>query len=377
MLVLYIIYALLTLISIWMAWRLMYAFAHFKMDTRMTSSEMIKHVPSVSVCIPARNETHAMTRCLERVMASSYPKLEVIVLDDSSVDDTSMLIKAFAHSGVRFVEGSKLPEGWLGKNHALEGLLHEASGTYILYMDVDTLIEPDTIEQLVAYAQQEQATMVSVLPRRHDGLRASMLFSTLRYYWELLMHRRSKPAVASSAWMIDRHALKNELHGFGEYKSAIQPESQLATFFMKQNKYRFLISTPELGISYEKKWSSQIETSVRLLYPLLGGNWFFDITAIIFVALLSMPTIALIAGFFVGWSLVQIVAFWQLVLFIALYGTYLSHIWRRGWWLGALLWPFVALQELVVLVVSIWSYIMHRVTWKGRLVQSNLPVETK
>ena len=64
-----------------------------------------------------------MNDCLERVVASTYPKLEIIVLDDHSQDNTSALIKSFAHKGVRFVEGTKLPEGWLGKNHALQLLL--------------------------------------------------------------------------------------------------------------------------------------------------------------------------------------------------------------------------------------------------------------
>lgn len=90
--------------------------------------------PSVSVCIPARNETHAMTQCLERVLASDYEKLEVIVFDDNSADDTSVLVKSFAHAGVRFIPGKKLPEGWLGKNHALEVLAQEASGTYIIFL---------------------------------------------------------------------------------------------------------------------------------------------------------------------------------------------------------------------------------------------------
>src|ERR1700759_1043342 len=126
--ILYILYGLLILSSFYFLSKLVFAFNHFKMKTILSDSKMLKDLPSVSVCIPARNETHAMSQCLERVIASTYPKLEVIVLDDSSVDDTSVLIKAYAHAGVRFVEGSRLPKGWLGKNHALQGLLHEASG---------------------------------------------------------------------------------------------------------------------------------------------------------------------------------------------------------------------------------------------------------
>ena len=84
--------------------------------------------PSVSVCIAARNETHALAQCLERVLKSDYPKLEILVLDDSSTDDTSLIIKSFASAGVRFIPGAALPSGWLGKNHAYQTLIDEARG---------------------------------------------------------------------------------------------------------------------------------------------------------------------------------------------------------------------------------------------------------
>ena len=98
----------------------------------LRSQKIVDEIPSVSVCIAARNETHAMTQCLERVIATDYPKLEIIVLDDGSRDDTSILIKSFAHAGVRFVEGKTLQDGWLGKNYAQYTLAKEASGKIVV-----------------------------------------------------------------------------------------------------------------------------------------------------------------------------------------------------------------------------------------------------
>ena len=51
-----------------------------------SEKENIAELPSVSVCIPARNETHAMTECLERVLASDYEKLEIIAEDSDKND---------------------------------------------------------------------------------------------------------------------------------------------------------------------------------------------------------------------------------------------------------------------------------------------------
>ncbi|MBC7868793.1 glycosyltransferase [Candidatus Saccharibacteria bacterium] len=357
--------------SVFFAWKLMFAFKHFKMKKLLSEPRIFKDLPSVSVCIPARNETHAMTQCLERVIASRYPKLEIIVLDDSSGDNTSMLIKAFAHAGVRFVEGSPLPDGWLGKNHALQELLAEASGSYILYLDVDTQITPDTIGQLVAYAQQEKVSMVSVLPRHQDSWRVSVLLGTLRYFWELILHRSSAPAVASSAWMIHRHTLRDSLGGFQPYRNNVQPEAKLAAALMARHSYRFIISTPLLGISYEKKWLSQVETSLRLLFPILGGRIVTNLLALVGLLLLNIPALVLVNGFISGWTILQTMALWQLCIHGALYSLYLDRVWQRGWWLGVILWPFIIAQELIILIISINRYLRHKVTWKGR------PITTK
>lgn len=324
--------------------------------------------PSVTVCIPARNETHAMTNCLESVLATSYPKLEVLVLDDGSTDNTSFLIKSFAHEGVRFIEGNPLPEGWLGKNHALQELLHEASGTYILFIDVDTKLQPNTIEQMVACLETENIAMISALPQRQDGLRASVLFSPLRYLWELVLHRRTRPAAASAAWMIDRHTLRDELNGFVSYALDTQPESSIAAQLAANGRYRFLISDARLGVTYEKKYSSQAETSIRLLYPLLGGRPYGAVIGLCALVLLWLPIVGLVVGWMLHIDMLLSVCSSASVLTVAMYGLYLSRVRQSFWWLAAWLWPVVITQEIVLLIISATKYARGTVTWKGRAV---------
>lgn len=326
--------------------------------------------PSVTVCIPARNETHAMTQCLERVLASDYKKLEVIVYDDSSKDDTSILIKSFAHAGVRFVPGGSLPEGWLGRNHALETLAREASGTYVLFMDVDTYIQPSTINRLVGYAITEQLVMASVLPGRADVWRASVLFGHLRYFWEIIFNRPSAPAISSSLWMINRHVLLDTVGGFVAHKSEVQPESHIAAI-IGEKAYHCLVATNELGVFYEKKWRSQAETSRRLLFPMTGGRWYGAALGIIFLVLLNVPFLMAMTAFFGGLTLVSIAGVGLTIVGVVTYGIYLRHQWQAGWWLGALLWPYAVMQELLLLLASIWGYARHTITWKGRSITAS------
>ena len=363
----FITYAVIAAAFCAVLWRLIYAARHFTPPKSFSTVASETDLPSVTVCIPARNEKHALTECLERVIASTYEKLEIIVLDDGSNDNTSVLIKSFAHAGVRFVQGNRLPKGWLGKNHALQELYKEASGSYILFMDVDTRISPTAIENIVRYSLSKHAAMVSVLPRREDGWRASVLLSPLRYFWELLFHRASMPASSSNAWLIRRDVLRNRFHGFEFIKKAILPEARLAAELHKTNEYRFLIGSEKFGIAYEKKWRSQLMTSVRLSFPLLRMDIGVAMIAFFDLLLFLVPAVVVAYGVITqDWSLHQVFAAILLVFGAALYGLYTKWTSRRWYIIGAILWPGIVLQEAVLIIVSVIQYSRKAVTWKGR-----------
>ena len=364
--ILYILYGILLGVAGVMARQLRFAIKHFTPPVYISEIGEEVDMPSVTVCIPARNEMHAVAACLDKVIASDYQRLEIIVLDDASNDETSSLIKAYAHEGVRFVSGHALPTGWLGKNHALKGLLKEASGSYVLFMDVDTRIAPNAVSNLVRYTLSKRATMVSVLPRREDGWRGSVIFSPLRYFWELMFHRTASPATASNAWMIHRQIFLDQFNGFENLKTVVQPESFVATELSKTDSYRFLMSTREFGIAYEKKWRSQLATSTRLLFPSLNNKIAVALVAVCDLLFLLAPTVLLVLSFFMPLGYIQLCVGAIVLLYASIYGAYAHRVWAKGWLLGALLWPLLLVQECILIGVSVVKYKRHTVTWKGR-----------
>lgn len=367
--ILYIAFTINALVLGIAARQLFVAFKKFSPPNWRSELGVEIDLPSVTVCIPARNEQHALTDCLQKVIKSKYEKLEIIVLDDVSNDDTTALIKSFASEGVRFVKGSPLSEGWLGKNHALQGLLQEASGSYLLFMDVDTRLEPQAVENTVRYALSHNASMVSVMPRREDGWRLSVIFSPLRYFWELLFHRKTTPASSSNAWLIRRKVLDDELGGFEPIKNAIQPEAQLASQLAASNRYRFLIGTSFFGIGYEKKWRSQLITSVRLLFPLLHNQTFLSVFVVLDLLLMLLPFAVLVSFTVTEFQVVHIVALMLVAGSYALYGVYTRRMWRKGWIIGMLFWPALLIQEACLILISAIQYKRKAITWKGRSIR--------
>lgn len=363
---LYASYGILFIVAGFMIHKLRFAMKHFTPPIFNTQLGTEVDMPSVTVCIPARNEMHAVAECLEKVIASDYQKLEIIVLDDVSGDDTSSLIKAYAHEGVRFVAGKSLPAGWLGKNHALQGLLNEASGSYVLFMDVDTRITPNAISNIVRYALSQRASMVSVLPRREDGLRPSVWLSPLRYFWEIMFHSKSFPATASNAWLVKRDTLLKRFGGFENLKAVVQPESYIAASLSLTNEYRFLISTLHFGVAYEKKWRSQLITSTRLLSPLLKNRMPFVVLALLNIALLLVPATVVMSIPFAGFGLIQTIGSLIAILYAGIYGWYVYRVWRKAALIGALLWPFILIQEFILIIASVFQYSRKTVKWKGR-----------
>ncbi len=326
----------------------------------------IKDYPSVSVCIPARNEMHALAPCLEAVLASKYPKLEIIVLDDESSDQTKEIIRSFAHAGVRFIEGETLPEGWSGKSFALYNLAKNALGKEILFVDVDTHIQPDTIEKMVAYKENYSTKMISVIPSPRQPWIRGLLFAPLRYYWLEILNSRFKPSSTGAIWMIsasellDGSALQN-------YKSAISPDGRFARTLAKvKGGYTFLIHGQALGISFQKRWHSQIETEKRILISIFGGRLKGVLLSFLATFFYFLPIPMILMAVIYGFSYI----IWLNCL--AILGlTYTLHVIRQFGGAGILAIftvPYVFVQEFYIWVASLASYLKGSVTWKGRTV---------
>ncbi|HVA16097.1 MAG TPA: glycosyltransferase, partial [Candidatus Dormibacteraeota bacterium] len=107
-----------------------------------------EYQPIVTVLIPAYNEEAVIVGTVRSALASRYDKLEIIVIDDGSTDQTSdRVLESFAHDPrVRLIRQANY-----GKSAALNHALGEATGEVIVTIDADTIVDPDAVPRLVRH----------------------------------------------------------------------------------------------------------------------------------------------------------------------------------------------------------------------------------
>jgi cellulose synthase/poly-beta-1,6-N-acetylglucosamine synthase-like glycosyltransferase/peptidoglycan/xylan/chitin deacetylase (PgdA/CDA1 family) len=100
--------------------------------------------PPVSIVVPAFNEAAGIERAVRSLASSSYPELELIVVDDGSTDGTAELVERLELPGVQVLRQANG-----GKPAALNRGLAAASHEVVVMVDADTVFEPETLGRLV------------------------------------------------------------------------------------------------------------------------------------------------------------------------------------------------------------------------------------
>ncbi|MBS3819476.1 glycosyltransferase family 2 protein [bacterium] len=111
-----------------------------------------KNLPPVSILVPAHNEEQVIERTLESLCRMDYPseKIEIVVVNDGSTDQTPQIVREFRRKDSR-VKLYSIPEEEAGKGkpHALNKGLTQVKHEYIAVYDADNTPEPDSLRYLV------------------------------------------------------------------------------------------------------------------------------------------------------------------------------------------------------------------------------------
>ncbi len=124
-----------------------------------------ENAPMVSIIVPARDEEKNIERCIRSLLAQDYPRFEVIAVDDGSKDATSEILARLGNtdSRLKVVEGKALPEGWMGKAHAICQGYSLAKGDWLLFTDADTFHESYLLSRVMGVVLPSPASLATAV----------------------------------------------------------------------------------------------------------------------------------------------------------------------------------------------------------------------
>src|SRR6266571_6314263 len=91
---------------------------------------------SVTAIIPARNEEAVIAACITS-LANQTEIAEILVVNDQSTDGTAKVVRSLMEKtpNLRLLDSGVLPDGWVGKNHALWVGVQQAKSAWLLFTD--------------------------------------------------------------------------------------------------------------------------------------------------------------------------------------------------------------------------------------------------
>ncbi len=129
--------------------------------TTTRTAEKFKQWPTVSVIVPAFNEAPTISKVIRSILRSDYPKdkLEVVVVDDGSTDNTKDVVAGFKGGRVTF-----LSQRHSGKAAAMNLGLSRAKGRFVACLDADSFVPRNTLKHLmVNFCDRSVAAVTPVM----------------------------------------------------------------------------------------------------------------------------------------------------------------------------------------------------------------------
>jgi len=123
-------------------------------------------LPTLTVLATAKDEAARVEQAARSLLAQDYPKMTVLLVDDRSGDGTGAILDRLAQENprLRVAHVTELPEGWIGKCHALARGAEETDSEWILFVDADVTLAPDAARRAVSLAVRQGWDHVAVGP---------------------------------------------------------------------------------------------------------------------------------------------------------------------------------------------------------------------
>lgn len=146
---------------------------------RPTVTSASSAIPFVTLIVAARNEEKVIESCIKSLIALNFPhdKLEIILVNDRSTDDTGRIMREYAtsdNSHVKYLEITETPTKLKGKTNALSQALKTAKGEFIFTTDADCVVGSSWINEMLGYYDDNTGVVSSYSIMKPEGFNAGV-----------------------------------------------------------------------------------------------------------------------------------------------------------------------------------------------------------
>src|SRR5213080_1838781 len=335
----------------------------------------------VTAIVPARNEEAMIAACIESL--ARQPEIaQILVVNDQSSDATAEVVRRCMKeiSNLRLLETKELPDGWVGKHHALWVGVQQATSPWLLFTDADAKHAPNSVARALQIAREQQAALVSFSPEqisRNWYEKALIPFIYLRLARKFSYNRVNDPvspiAAANGQFLLIRRDVYDAMGGHQGVAGEVLEDVAIA-LRVKRAGHRIWFGSGKglvrtrMYRSFEAMW----EGWKKNLYRLMGGTpWaaFREMES-------TLPWIPILLILF-GMKF-PLLLFLGILLLIArqtIYGLDLA----RNQYPFSLIFYYVPAAFLypAVLWASYRSHVKGRISWKGREYSIEAPESVK
>lgn len=158
-----------------------------KKDTLRASTDPQTY-PSVSIIVPCWNEEHTISKTVHSLLNLDYPKdkLEILIVDDGSKDNTLAVAQTFEHYGN--VRVFTKENG--GKHTALNFALEQSTSDLVGCLDADSYVDPRALKDIVMTFEAD-ASLSAVTPsvKIYQPKTIIQLIQSVEYIWAIFLRK--------------------------------------------------------------------------------------------------------------------------------------------------------------------------------------------
>lgn len=333
----------------------------------------------ITVIIPARNEASRIGETLGHLLQQDYPNMQAIVADDRSDDGTSgvVLAKAAGDGRVSVLRIDSLPDGWMGKSHAMWRAAQAASTDWLLFIDADCHLLPGGLTRAMEFARRHKADLLSLWPR--DGSRGfwEQLLLPLCgamiviWYGRATRGERGKATFANGQFMLVRRDVYSSVDGHASVRDALIEDIPFASRLMDAgHRVISAIGTDVCRVRMYESLSDLVRGWQRIYIGVLRP-WQIGLCMVSIVVgslapyvLIPICCVQFARGEGVGWAVLGGMAVIHLAALMATSVRFFSLAQCRLWFLWV--YPLSCMGVLGILG-SAWarSFGRARVEWRG------------